>query len=507
MRGFSTLYGKALIVAAVVIVFSICLCMLKVQISIVALLLISPILIVLLGKIAELIILSLEKISTGPLSIISPKNTILLLFYYASFSIFLAFLIENSVILSLVNLTLEEAHVAVASLSLAFFPRLLNYASGMERARNTLLAILTPLTLTAAVALLVQPSAITLRSQTLQLCFVGSLIQPIIGDLTLYFLGFLGIIHPRITIETISLLDLKRLVNSQLETLQWETICEILTEAKRLNRSDIVEKILTSMNSFMDESRKRGAKLARMMFADSLTKTIYYNPNLKIDLIPFFLSLNKDKEIEIKARVARCYAEISRVLPEESLKCLSELLSDENMVVLTELGRSLTVMLQSNLEAVSHAIKLSLNPVFLEWLMNWVSARTIMDQPQSLLIEELDARTVRTRYHGVTYNLVHSLHSILEAVKAAYPVSPNIVVSHIQDCCSSKDPELKVLAAAILSDQEFAQIDANLLQIKKRLERNRTKCVRNALNFATTYRRVATTQKYRLLEETGIPGA
>jgi hypothetical protein len=369
MRAFSTLLGKIIIAIAVLVIFAICLFIFNLQTSIALLFFLFPILILLLGKIAELIIIALERVSTGPLSVTGAKTTLLLICYYALFSAFLAFLIENSIIVSLVSVRFQEGYVALIALSLAFLPRVLSCATGMERARSILLAILTPLTMTATIALLINPSTIALRPQTLQFCLAGSLVQPIIGDLTIYFLAFLGIIHPKITFETISLLDLKQLVRSQLETLQWNPICAILKEAKHVNRTDINQKIITSMMFFVEESRRRRAKLARIAFIDTLVESLCSEPTLKEDLISLFKVLNNDQEAEVRSRLASCYALTSKLIPNESLDCISELLNDKDLIVLNNIGKSLRFMLSNNSKAVTHVVKLSLNYAFLDWLM------------------------------------------------------------------------------------------------------------------------------------------
>lgn len=100
-----SLLGKFILIAIVFSIVIVFLYALKLRIGATILFFfLFPILIILLGKSAELIVRALEKISTGPLSLIEPKNSVLLFGYYVLLSIFLAVLIENSAILSLLNL-------------------------------------------------------------------------------------------------------------------------------------------------------------------------------------------------------------------------------------------------------------------------------------------------------------------------------------------------------------------------------------------------------------------
>lgn len=460
-----TLLSKIILIVVVLSIFAICLYALKPRIdtSVFLLFFLVPVLIIILGKTAELIIRLLEKVSTGPLSLIGPQTTLLLMCYYASLSTFLALLIENSAILSILNFRPDEWQVAIISLSLAFFPRVLSYASGTERARNVLLAILTPLTLTAAVVLFIQPATIALRLQTLEFCIVGSLIQPIIGDLTLYFAGFLGIIHPEITIETISLLDLRQLVHSKLETIQWDSICQILKEAKQVNRVDIIQKILESMKFFIDDSRKRAAKLAQIDFIDALSTTIRSEPNLVEELFPLFEAFKNEKEAEVRAHMAYGYAAMSKVMPDKSLQGLSGLLDDKDISVLQAVGSAFTILLKSNSKAVSHAIRLSLNPVFLKWLFKETQ--------------------FELRRRGHVYPPWREESPILKALKAAYANSPDAVFAHIQRCSSNKDVKIRVLAAKMVSDPFFAQDEKRLVQIRERLKKDKSAVIRDIIEF------------------------
>jgi hypothetical protein len=496
-----TLRGKFILIAVFFIIFLICLCILNVRIeSAILLLFLFPILVVLLGKTGELAIRGLERASTGPLSLTNLRSALLLVGYYFLLSTFLAFLIENSVILSLVNFRPNEWQVAIISLSLAFLPRVLSYASGMERARNILLAVLTPLTLTAVLTLFMQPTALTLTLQTLELCFLGSLILPFVGDLTLFFVGSLGIIHPVITFETVPLLDLQRLVLSQLETIKWDNICQILKKAKLVNRVDIVSEVLLAMNSFLKESRKRGAKYVRIVFIDALTEAVCSEPSLGEDLIPILKAFNVDQEVEIRTRMVASYVLMSKATPEESLRCLAELLDDKEMAVLEAIGSGLTVLLKRNQEAASHIAELSLNPVFLDWLVRLIRSRQFaqtwehrtadMDTLRDLYVEESvqDFRSVGVPVYfaeemGGTAVTLRSENPILRALKAAYASSPDTLLDHVQGCCSDKDLRLRVLAATIVSDEEFIKGNQELVEIREKLKNDRSKLVRDALEL------------------------
>jgi hypothetical protein len=449
--------GKFILIVISLVIFAVCLYILKLGNEYVFFFfLLTPLFIISLGKMAELLINVLERVSTGPLSIIKLGNFLFLLVYYVLFSIFLAVLIENSIVLSLLNFRFTEWQVAIISLGLAFLPRVLSYASSMERARGILLAILTPLTLTATVVLFIRPASVIFNLKTLEFCVVGSILQTALGDLSLYFAGFMGLINPTITIETIPLLDLRRLVHSQLETIQWDNICHILNEAKRLSRVDIVQKIMESMNFFVDESRRRRAKLARVVFVDALIKTIFSHPNLKQDLVPFLKSLQVDQEAEVRARVAPCCIVLSKEMPSKGVKSISEWLNDDDITVLEEIGRTIAGLLKSDPDAPLYATKLSLNPVFIRWLEEHSDLEHI----------------AHARAREVT-SMIDRPNPIIQALKAAYMISPDTVSRHIDSCSLNKDPKLRILAATVVSDPDFAKDDRIISQVRERLKKDK----------------------------------
>lgn len=494
-----SLYGRFILFAIVLVIFGICLYLFKLETSAIFLLFVSPILIVLLGKIAELIIYFLERISTGPLSFIEPRNTLLLTCYYAVFSMFLALLIENSAILTLISFKPPEWQIAIISLGLAFLPRILSYASSMERARSILLAILTPLTLTAAIVLFIPPSNIGFRLRTLEFCVVGSIIQSMLGDLTLYFAGFLEVIHPKITIETISIMNLRRLVSSQLETLQWKPICQILMKAVQVNRVDIVQDIMESMKFFIEESRRRKARLARIAFVDTLIETcLQGQSSLRQELIPFFDVLKGDQEAAVRARLVYCYAIASKWVPDKALQAISEMLGDNDMEVLNELGDAVTFLIRSgSKEAVSYAIKLSLNPAFLDYIFSepfrypTTERRFSPDASIDLLEPPTAIEYTRDRLFLERRSRHYILaDSIFRALKFAYKVSPEIVLAHIQNCSLDKDLRLRVLAAEIVSDPSFGQNETTLIRIRKRLKKDKHPEVAWLMHYLDMYRHV-----------------
>lgn len=490
MRRPTSLWSKIILVLAVLVVFVVCFYLLNLQTNVILVFIISPIIIIVLGKIAELVIYTFERVSTGPLFITGPRNTLLLFGYYMSISILIALLIENSVILTLLNFSPDEWQVAFVSLSLAFLPRVLSYASSMERARGVLLGILTPLTLTATIVLLTQPSSLAFRAKTLQFCFVGSLIQPVFGDLTLYFVGFLGIIHPRITIETISFVDLQRLVSSQLETIQWERICQVLKEAKGVGRVDIINKIVKSMSIFLEESRKRGTKLARINFFEAIAEAIYSEPDLKEELTPFFETLNEDPDTEFRARIANRYGILSKAMPAECLQYLSGFLNDQEVDVLNGVGASLSTIVKNHPQATRQIIELSLNQGFLDWLKNR-TAKLVVEHGRTpsrrlrAILEKGEIKIVSARRgaYNRTVMTVSDLESpIIQALKQAYIFSAKEIVDHIQSCCSSQEPRLRVLAAIVL-DEKFAEAHPKLLQMRNKLKKDKNKHVHNAVEM------------------------
>jgi len=475
-----TIRGKAILITVLILASVVCLYVLKLQSEYFLVFLFAPLLILVLGKVAELIIHTLEMISTGPLSILKPTNSVRLVAYYTFFSIFLSVLIENSIVLSILNFRFDTWQVATISLGLAFLPRVLSYAGSMERARSILLAILTPLTLTAAFVLFIKPAKIIFSFETFEYCFIGSLIQTALGDLTLYFASFIGIINPAITIETISLIDLDRLVRSQLETIRWDRICQILEELKQLGRIDVVQKVVRSMSFFLEESRKRRAKLARVAFADDLAGMIISSPILVEDLLPLLRSLQEDKEAEVRACVAPYCIVLSNKKSFKGLKNISEWVNDSDVGVLEYVATTVEKMLHGqDPNAPLYATRLSANPAFAQWLYEKFEL-----SPQSRskkIAQEHRPTSMYDVYDGVLWEM--RPNPIIQTLKTAYLVSPDTISKHINECSLNAGPELRMVAAAAASDPNFAAKDHAMTQIRKRLAKDKDPKVRMALSL------------------------
>jgi hypothetical protein len=408
----------------------------------------SPLIVVVGGKVVEWIIERLEELSTVPLFFAEFRSFLVLTCYYASFSAFLAFLIDNSVLLSSVNATADEGEVALVSLGLVFLPRVLSYASGFERTRNIFITILTPLTLAAAFIVFQNPSGVLLRWQSIQVCLLGSPLLTVFGDLTLYSASFLGFVRPRMTLHTIQVISLRRMIDSQLETLNWNDICDILTEARQVNRIDIVLKITESMTYFVQKSRSRGANLARVRFVDALTNTLYKSVQLSQELLPVYDALKKDSDPEVRGRTAYGFGLASNAVP-AALQRFAELINERNNIALGHVSEALVRTMKTNAQAVSYAIQLSVNPV-------------LLDEVETMGIEE---KTPAVSFYTRQVLAVWVL-------EAAYAKSPDIVIAHIERCSASPEARLRFLAAAVLSNPYLLK-DARLQRIHNKLKKDK----------------------------------
>jgi len=74
---------------------------------------------------------------------------------------------------------------------------------------------------------------------------------------------------------------------------------------------------------------------------------------------------------------------------------------------------------------------------------------------------------------------------ILNALKIAYVNSPEAVLKHFKACSSDKDPRLRILVAAVISDSDFTQDNKKLLRIKEKLKKDKSRDVRRALTFSS----------------------
>jgi HEAT repeat protein len=205
-------------------------------------------------------------------------------------------------------------------------------------------------------------------------------------------------------------------------------------------------------------------------------------------LIPRLGALKKDREGDVRARAVYGYRVLSRIIPEESLQHLSELLQDNDLNVLREVGYALLPLLGHNPIAVEYAIKLSLNPVVLDAFTEMPEHGMLRARDLEELIKSEQVYDPRAS-SPLPPNLTHSKVSpIIHVLRLAHASAPGLVVSHIQKCSLDKDTRLRLLAATILSDESFARSDKRLLGLRRDLENDEDYVIRDTLH------------SYRLLE-------
>ena len=143
--------------------------------------LLIPIFIIFLGKIANLIIKSLNMVASRTLIFNDRKLFIPLFLYYLMLSILMSFLIENSLLFS--NFELTELEIALIALSLAFLPRVIGFTAAHEQTRVMLLSILTPLTTFALPLLILKSKDMTFSLEIVKYCLLGSMTFSVVGEL------------------------------------------------------------------------------------------------------------------------------------------------------------------------------------------------------------------------------------------------------------------------------------------------------------------------------------
>ena len=148
--------------------------------------LIIPILIISLGKGADIIIKAFDKVASGTLLIHDYKLFFLLYPYYLILSLLMSFLIENSLLFE--EFALSELEIALIALSLAFLPRVIGFTAAREQTRAMLITILTPLLIFSLPLLFLGlKKEIIFPPVIVKYCLVGALIFSVLGELWILF--------------------------------------------------------------------------------------------------------------------------------------------------------------------------------------------------------------------------------------------------------------------------------------------------------------------------------
>ena len=284
--------------------------------------LLIPIFIIFLGKIANLIIKSLNMVASRSLIFNDHKLFIPLFLYYLMLSILMSFLIENSLLFS--NFELTELEIALIALSLAFLPRVIGFTAAHEQTRVMLLSILTPLTTLALPLLILKSKDITFSLELVKYCFLGSLTFSVVGELWILAAQKVKILVKSPEYQKPDFLDGVR-------AKPWEQDWESFI--KDFNNPDFeyVRPIIINAFKIGLEEAKNSTDLILQIL--SALRNVDYSIEDSSKFSNWWIELAKDEYYSGRPAAALTLREISKLKPDEILPILKKLAGDEDRYV------------------------------------------------------------------------------------------------------------------------------------------------------------------------------
>ena len=348
--------------------------------------LIIPFLIILFGKIADIILKIFNKVASRTLIFHDYRMFHPLFLYYLVLSIFMSFLMKNSLLFS--EFALADFEIAIIALSLAFLPRVIGFTAAHERTRTMLLSILTPLTTFSLPILILKWENVIFSLETVQYCLLGSLIFPIFGELWIWIAQRTPYKKILVKFPEYQKPDFLDDVRAKAWEQDWMRFIEDfkdhdleylrpiiinafragLKEAVAKNSLDLKVKILDAMKS-MDYSIKDSSKLLDLMkelpkdeyeyvqaAGESLGEVAKAKPD---DVLPILKGWVNDADWHVQSVAAISLGEVAKAKPDDVLPILKGWTKDEN-----ERVRRTAV---TSLEEVAKAKPDEVLPILKEW--------------------------------------------------------------------------------------------------------------------------------------------
>lgn len=238
-------------------------------------LILAPIIVILGGLSLEALLKGIDKLATTPLLFgVIPegprsflRTLISICVYYLTVPTILVLMLKNLYITQFTQILLEDWQLYVLGLCLSFLPRVVRLATGVvEKARYMLLSILTPLSLMAFPMLILQPESIRFPTTDIYLLPLGALFFATFCDFVSFITIRLGLLKPRLDIETIGITNLRRAVESE-RVIDFSNLCRISSLAKRRGRIGDVSKIMDALKYAVNLAMERRNRdvLARVL--------------------------------------------------------------------------------------------------------------------------------------------------------------------------------------------------------------------------------------------------
>jgi len=401
--------------------------------------------------------------------------------YYALVTPLLVVLIENSIILSELAQTPKAWQISLAALSLAFLPRVVSYASSIQRARNTLIAVLTPLTLMALVLIAVDPRRIIFHPEPFTLSFLGIMPLIAIGDSALYLSTTIGVTRPTISLETIAQSEVERTIRSQLATYPYDTLIGVLGDANRRKRLETENAILEALSLAVDLAVKEQNISARLAVARGITRSIPRHTNLTVLLLPIIERLSQDEAPDVIKEVSGSFGYVLAQSADKCIRILTNLSHHTNPYVRRVVVDFCWKRLATG-PAILREIFVDIMKEFLRRIRHaighlWLDATP----PQRMMIEDAE-RLYRKLPHIPRDESVFLESDFLKLLHKAWEIDSRSMDVALAEMVSSNDVFARYGAVMILAEQSIRERVADNKELIKSLLADKSSLVRLSAN-------------------------
>jgi hypothetical protein len=201
--------------------------------------LLVPLAVVVGGRLVIVVLDLLSRLGTATLVFstyqIAPKLAV----YYSITAGIVALMIQNSIILSPLFVQENVAYEGAIALGLAFLPRVVSFASSVERGRSVLITILAPLALTSLTLVALKPGDLAIHPEPFGVVLLGVLPTIALGDFALYVSAWKGFLKPELALDRFDRLKVQETVSSHLDSYRYSDLGLVLETIKfALDRAD-----------------------------------------------------------------------------------------------------------------------------------------------------------------------------------------------------------------------------------------------------------------------------
>lgn len=228
--------------------------------------------------------------------------------YYAVTAFTIIVLVENSIILSSqFESSSDISYVGSVALALAFLPRVVSFASSIDRGRSVLIALLAPLTLTSLALAAFKPLHLALRIEPFQLAILGLPVTISLGEICLFTGAKTGLLKPEMSLEGFDHLKIEETMISHLESYCYQDLLALFSVAFRKKRLEQAGAILSTIKMGIEAATEQRNVFAKCTIARAIVQSMRLDHSLRLQLLEVVKGLSSDAAPEVVTAVLGAY--------------------------------------------------------------------------------------------------------------------------------------------------------------------------------------------------------